>query len=528
MTTVTKLIKNKQPLPNVRFWDEEKIGSNIFFVPEAISPEEAYSSLEKFIGTQIKGYYQQVTVPGIISNFLGKKLANQKYYLKIKKDLPNFIYSRTPGKQMNPERTNIFDFSGITSDILSTAKSRSQKQVFIEFNKLITSVIKDYPEGRSNYLVIHGSSTIDSTSADFLNFLVYINKLNSGKIKTKLDGIVYVLDGKFFPIAVPDKEEGELKFLRNILGMIMMNKDKLATGGKISAKDLEDVVQDNGYQEARDKINDLVKDKGSDSIRVVQKDIKEIVHKLDISGTFEEKLETLYKDSSSKTGEKVEELKRKINKKYNGNVEVSIPKTGVFDAQEIVGMDELGNYNKQKTELTENMDSLIEDLIHGTLETDPDVEIKVLNIKTKIVDDNKNRYKEYQVKIQHKDFGLTTNKPYTVSFRVPVPVQGKYIKLGGNNYILINQLFPKPIQKIEPNLVRFYSHYSVASLKIKNTKLNSTNSFEDIENTFVQQLKSIGAIKLENLDNSTKDDLVAKYNIDDLSSFKYSKMTIKA
>ncbi len=441
----------------------------------------------------------------------------------MKKDLPTFIYNRVPGKQMNAERTNIFDMSGITSDILSVSKSRSQKQVFAEFNKLIGSVIKDYPQGRNNYLVISGDPTIDATNADFLNFLIYINKLSSGKLKTDLDGIVYMLDGKYFPLAIPSDKEGELKFLRNIIGLIILSKDKLADGGKIVVSE-ED--KENQYNVAKEKIDVLVKD--NKDISSVQKEIKDIVHGTDLVGTFPEKLEMLYKDDHSQTGEKVETMRKEINKKYNGNIAVDLKQDGVFDMQSIVGMDELGNYDKQRTELTENMDELIDDLIHGTLENDPDVDIKVLKITKKVVDDNKNRYKEYQVKIQHKDFGLTTDKPYTISFRVPVPVQGKYIKIGGNNYILINQLFPKPIQKIDPNLVRFYTHFSVASLKIKNTKLTASNSFIDIEDKFVQQLKSINAIKLENFDNADKDEIAERYDLHDLHDFKYSKMTIKA
>ena len=65
MILVSKLIKNKQPIPNVRFQDENKIGANIFFVPEALSNTSAEDSLKKFLDTQINSYYQQITIPGI-------------------------------------------------------------------------------------------------------------------------------------------------------------------------------------------------------------------------------------------------------------------------------------------------------------------------------------------------------------------------------------------------------------------------------------------------------------------------------
>ncbi len=541
MTSVDKLISNKQPLPNIRFQDSDKVGSNIFFVPEALDSGEAQAGLKKFLDTQIKSYYQQITIPGIISNFLGKRLANQKYYLHAKKEMPNYAYSRTPGKQMNVERTNIFDFSGIIGDIMSTSKARSQKMVFHEFNKLISSVIKDYPTGRKNYLVVYGSTTISSSNAEFLNFLIYINKLNAGKIKSDLDGIIYILDGKFYPIAIPNEKDDSLKFLRNILGSLSHYKNKISTGidemidPDILTDDMKE-AQEEDFKKAREEITkladkkelkkDIVKDDNDTNLADTQKEIKSILHTLPLNGSFKEKLEVLFSEDKD-TSESVININKKVNRKYNGNIKLDIPQKGVFDAQKIVGMDEVGNYNKQNAELTENIDELVEDLVYGTLQNDPDVDIEVKNIKTKIIDDNKNRYKEYQVKIQHKDFGKTTNKPYTISFRVPVPIQGKYIKLGGNNYILINQLFPKPIQKIAPNLVRFYTHFSVASLSIKNAKLTASNGFMELEEKFVQQLKSIDAVKLTNFTNDTKDELSIKYGIEDLKAFKYESMKIK-
>lgn len=521
MTNTSKLINNKQPLPNVRFWDDEKVGCNLFFIPETLSKEESINALPKFMKNQIKSYYQLITVPGIITNFLGKKLSSQKYYLHLKSEMPNFVYNRVPGKQLNNERTNIFDTSGLIDDLMSISKSRSARLVFNEFNKLITSVIKDYPTDRKNYMIIYGNISIGNESSDFLNLLIYINKLNAGKVKTDLDGIIYVLDNKYYPIAVPDeKEDGRLKFLKNIVGMVQQVKNKMIKG-KTEEADTEEELQ-----VTRDEIEKLASSANEYTTNEVQKNIKTLLHKhSSLSGTFEEKINQLFE--KKETIEKIEELSSNINKKYNGNIVLNIPNKSVFDAQDIVGMNEVGNYNKQKTELTENVDELIEDLIHGTLENDPDVDINVMSIKSKIIDDNKNRYKEFQVKLKHTDFGKTTNKPYTISFRVPVPVNGKYIKIGGNNYILINQLFPKPIQKVAPNLIRFYTHFSVSSLKIKNAKLTANNGFVELEDKFVQHLKSIDVIKLENMTNTDKDNISLKYGLDDLQDFKYSKMEIK-
>jgi len=245
MTSVSKLMLNKQPLPNIRFWDDNKIGSNIFFVPESISKKESDSALKKFLDTQVKAYYQTITVPNIITNFLGKKLSSQKYYLHIKKEMPNFLYNRTPGKS-SAERTNIFDFSGIIDEIVSITKSRSSKLVFTELNKFIGSAIKDYDSNRLNILLIAGNPLINSGDSDFLNLLIYINKLNAGKIKSSLDGIVYLLNNKYYPIAIKD-EDAKLKFLKNIIGQVIQIKDKTSTKEKIeeiakNAKNEEKII----------------------------------------------------------------------------------------------------------------------------------------------------------------------------------------------------------------------------------------------------------------------------------------------
>lgn len=514
MIQVTKLIANKQALPNVRFIDD-KIGANIFYVPEIISNKDGFSSLQNFMDNQIKTFYQQITIPGIITNFLGKKLSSQKYYLSVKAAMPNFIYNRVPAKQQNDSKTNIFDMSGIISEILSLTKTRSQKKVFSEFQKLIESVMLDYKEDRKNYLLIDGFSSIDSSHSDLFNLLIYISKLNSSKIKIGLDGIIYKIDNKYYPIAVPKEEN--LVFLKNHFGTIKLLKDKSISNDSQESLDIT--------KSTIEKISEDASNGNISDAKEAQKQIRiELKKHATLQGTFEEKINQLFKEQE--IVKVIDKLSTEVNKKYNGNIKIDIPKVGAFDDQAIVGLDEVGNYNKQKTELAENIDDAIEDLIHGTLENDVDVDIKVLGIKHKIVDDNKNRYKEFQVKIQHKDFGKTTNKPYTVSFRIPVPVNGKYIKIGGNNYVLINQLFPKALQKVAPNMVRFYTHYSTASLSIKSSQLNALNGFKELEEKFIQNMKALKVITTSEIKNADKDRIADEYGLEDLQDFNLS-MRIK-
>lgn len=541
MTAYNSLLTQITPHTNVKFVSDEKIGANIIYIPESIPDATGKGGLSNFLNTQIKTYYSQITIPDAIPNFLGKRLSNPKYKLALKKEYPAFVYNKVPGKQLHPDKANIFDLSGIINDIVSLSYSKSPKLVFDSLMSLINSVLLDYPTGRDNILLIQGDL---NSPSDFLNLLNSQFLIHGSNLPSNLSGIIYDLKGTYIPLTHLKKEKNTtgniLVYNKQNYELILTSKAKAQSGEKVSSTEilkepekaiLKEEEQKQTIKEAKEKITELSKNK--ESITSSMKQIKQIVHGIDtikgqkLVGSFSQKLETLFKEDEG-TRSSIEKLSNEINRKYNGNVSVKMdtPYTqkNVFDPIKIVGLEELGGYNKQFQELTTNMDELIEDLVTSTLTKDPEVPIKVVKISHKIVDNFKDRYKEYTVRIKHED---TKDAAYNISFRVPIPVQGKYIKIGGNNYILINQLFPKPIQKVAPNLVRFYTHYSTSSLTLKNTKLTAGNSFIQIEDAFVTKLKSINAIELKNFDNSTKDDIVETYGLPDLKDFKYSYMKVK-
>lgn len=529
------LFKTKQPLKNIRFIDEDKNGNNIIFISEDTKDD---NQLIKFLSSQIKGYYNEITIPGIITNFLGKKLSSQKYFIHMKKELPNFKYNRLPTKGIN-EKTNIFDMSYIMPQILLLSKSRSKKLVHTEFMKFINSILKDYNDSSKNYLFINGSTKISSEQADYLNLLEYSFRLNGNKLSTELDGIVYVMNGKYYPLTISeiDKKKNKiLKLNRMMFTLIQSNKDKLSIGEEeveldnISNKETTLKASQKVIKEKIDKVlNNITDENNATSMN----EIKDLVHSDDsLEGTFEEKLNKLYtKEAVEKDiikAKEILELHDDVNDKYNGIVDLNIKQDGVFDMQAIVGLDSVSSYNKQYQELMVNMDEKMNTLFKSTLETDPTLNIKILDIKTKVVDDNKNRYKEYIVKIQHKDIGETSNKPYNISFRAPIVVQDKYVRVGGNNYVMISQMFPKPIIKVQANLVRLYTAFSVSGLELKNSILSVSNSFEDIETNMLSSLKSINKVsKLEEFTDADKDEIMIKYSIPDLEYFKHRKIVIK-
>ncbi len=537
MQIYKNLINNRIALSNIRYADKTN-KANLIFVPE-----EGSNGLVSFLSKQIRSLYGEITVPGIISNFVGKKLSSQPYYLGIKKELPNYIYNRLPNskEQSSTNTSKIFDTSAIIGPILNITKNRSKKLVFSELIKLFDSVVKDYGT-EDNILFIYA----DEASSDnpvFLQFLKYIMNLTGGKFQTKLTAIVYMFNNKHYPLAIQAKKpDGKLHFIRNNVELVLKNMEKQKHGeDEYSSIEDIDIEKRTKRREVKEKINELSKqlESDKDDTKKVISEIKELVHStIKNNKSFQEKLEDIYndvheEDKSKVNGEttpidKISKTLQDLNEKYNGNITVDLKSNDPIDPEVIVGMKHLGNYNKQEQELNENMDENIKDLIESTLVQDKELNLELLSIKTKVVDNYNNRYKEYTARIKHK-VGNTTDKPYNITFRTPIVVQGKYTKIGGNNYIMINQLFSAPISKISPVLARFYSHFGVTSLELKNTRLTANKDFEEVEEKFITEMKSVDMIKQDDLkvfDNKRKDEIVDKYNLGDIHSFKYSKITI--
>lgn len=196
---------------------------------------------------------------------------------------------------------------------------------------------------------------------------------------------------------------------------------------------------------------------------------------------------------------KLTEQEKLLVKKYNGTVFLDEIKEGMensfsssgkrlFNPDPIVGLTEFSGYKKQETEFKNNLDNAIEDLIKS-LEKDTEVGIKVLNIKSSIKDNNKTRFKRFVVTIQHPNFGETYKGKYSFNLDVPYPKDKKYIVFGGNDYVMVNQLFNKPIQKVNNQLVRLYTHYNTTSVTLKSTSFNGIYGIDNLEKELIVTLK---------------------------------------
>jgi len=532
------LYTSHTPISDVHFFDPTtKLGDNVFFINETLN------DIFLFLKNQNKSLFHTITVPGIIPNFLGKKLSSQKHFAEIKKQYPAFKYNRIPDSKTLEVKASLFDMSAITPDIISLSKSRSKKIVIETLFTLLDSIIKDYPKETKKCLLIYGdniSTTVSETNTDFIQLLEYYFKLQGNRLHLEFESIVYFMNNKYYPLTTKelDKENRTvLKFNNAMYRLIMTNKTKNITKG--TELTIEDIHAQAGNNITRlealrteiKKLSSILDDAEDDVKKDTIGKIKSLIDKEpELVGSFEDKLKMLFNDKSldhEKHISNVLELHDDVNNKYNGLIDITIPHLGVFDTQEIVGLKTLSSYNKQYKELMENIDEDIEALIESTLKSEPDVDITIHSITQKIVDDNKNRYKEFTVKISHKDYGNTTDKPYPLKFRTPVVVNDKYVKLGGNNYIMISQMFPQPIVKVQPNLIRLFTNFSISHVELKNTKLNAKMNFKDVEQTLVNNLKALGKVKKdESFSNASKNDIGNKYGIPDLESFGYKKLEI--
>jgi hypothetical protein len=98
---------------------------------------------------------------------------------------------------------------------------------------------------------------------------------------------------------------------------------------------------------------------------------------------------------------------------------------------------------------------------------------------------------------------------------VPTPSKGKYLKLGGNDWIMINQFFPKPVVKVSSDMVRLYTHYSTAAVFIKTHALNPDNDVKELIDDFTQSLRRTKKLKgtAEKLNSDKREQIVSKYNL---------------
>lgn len=464
-------------------------------------------------------------------------------------------------------KSNLFDISILYNALITSFHSVSKNKVIDSLFELINSINEDFkikaPGRETIFLFTEDSSifnqdhTIPTKINSIIGLINYMIKFNI-PFNTNLDGIVFLDEKthKFYPLTIKkEKNSIGLKWNKNTFNQLLMDLD-IKTEINQSKIELTDDVIINDKQEVQKLLSEYEKlEKSGEAEKTSEKEqflnqVKTIIDKYP-GKDFKEKLTYLFKienknknsevdlkpkkqeplaETKTKTETKTLETLEEINRIYNGSVLFSEIEpnltTQIFQPKTTVGLKEFSSINKQRTEMFEKLDENISDLME-TFKQDPDLKIEVLDIKSKLVETNKDRFIEYTVKIKH-DYGMATKKPYSITFRVPAPIDDKYVKIGGNNYIMIQQLFPQPIQKVNNTTARLYTHYNTTSVILKGSKLESKD-FTTIEKEFMDYLQSklwISKSDIEEVDSKTKE-ILLEYHCDISSSFLQYNFKIK-
>lgn len=531
MLKVSTFFQNKITTPNLIFRDQENTGVNIIYYPELGST--GIDFINKY---RKKNYFDYVVIP-MAFMFLSHKVYPNNYYKEFKKNIPMVRIQRRFIKAGSQLKSVVVDLSALSDNFTAFSKSRSKKQTMDAFFTLVEQFAVDSQLTKKTVYLM-----IDNTQGDekeMVESIFYMARLNGNKLRIKgIEGIFLYGARKFWPLTVQeeDKDGKYFKVNMNILSRYM----KEVHGEEVEAE----VVPEIEVERTKEVVKTLYKthkDKFKSSTSALSGGVKrtdsieenplemiknEVESNKFIKGkNFEEKLSNLFKDKNEPAEQKkiplvVKEITsdiKNLNKQHNGTVELNenvvlSSRKSFYNPFKIIGFNDFNAYNKQEVEFGENLDQAIFDLIKS-IEMDKELNIKVMNIKIDITDTNRDRYKTYKIKLSHKEFGH--EKPYTVSFHVPIPSKGKYLKLGGNDWIMINQFFPKPVVKVAPEMVRVYTHYSTASVFIKTHALNGDKDIKELVDNFAQSLKRTKKLtkKPEALGKERGQLIIEKYNL---------------
>ncbi len=546
MLKISTMFQNKIPTTGLIFKDGDNKAVNVIYFPEL--PNQGIDFINLY---RKKNYWAYVIIPKGF-NFMGHKILGNKYYKNFKKEIPQVRIQRKFTK-VDSVRSVVIDLTLLSEEMSAFAKSRSKKLVIESFLELVTSFAKDNSSNTSAdiYLLIDGNNTDEKET---INALLYYSRLNGNKLRLAgVAGILLYGNKRFWPMTIQeeDKQGKYLKVNLNILSRFMKEVhsediDKEEETPEESIQNTKKTVEmlykafigrktkvaETAFTDDAKKAEDIIEEDPLDLIKT------EVIRNKYLKGkTFEEKLGNLFaektptatkaeSEAQAKRDKKIPDIVTKINenlkelnKTYNGVIEVKEQaldrnSKNFYKPLNIIGFNDFHAYGKQKAEFGKNLDQSIHDLIMS-IEEDKELGIKVLDIRTEITDNYSDRFKTYKVKIQHKNFGHT--KPYTVSFHVPIPSKGKYLKIGGNEYIPISQFFSKPVIKVSPKRVRVYTHYSTCSIHLKNHALNDKEGIDSMIENMADYLKSRKKLKKKPQIIETDDieRIKSKYNLPD-------------
>jgi hypothetical protein len=557
--TIEKLIEHKVP-QHIQLHDDKNNGFNIIYLGN--------TSIEN-INKNFILLSEQYVKP-LKYSFLGKTIL---YKVPEKKDVAaNMVLSkvRTSLKPIM-NKPVVFDLEPLYQTIFTLFHTINKNQVKLELEKLINSITQDLNtkykspnllnkrktillinENNFNLESLKNNTVIDSAINLIKHFIIFNIPFNSN-----IDGIVFYNEKNnlFYPLTLEKTNSDKLIFNKVIFNRLVQDISK-ENNIPIKVEDLYSITKTDDLKKEteinkielnnvhKQELQDLLKEIESgklddDTITSNLKKIENITN-LYPGSNFEDKLKNVFNYSIDEKNikpitavdiKKIENLEKIKNdgtdplEIYNGDVFLENNKVletmqKVFNPIKITGLTRVSSINKQKTEMFEKLDKNIKNLTE-TFKQDPELNTEILDITSKLIENNKDRFIEYKVKLKH-DYLNTTKKPYSIIFRVPAPINDKYLKIGGNNYIMIQQLFPKPIQKVNNTTARLYTHYNTTSVILKGSKLDSKD-YKQIEQDFIDKLNISPGFKTP-MDRKTLDKL-QEYNCPlDIGNLLFSRI----
>lgn len=473
-------IRLKRANKNVIPLNENK-GVNIIYIPEK------GNNLANFINKSKWGrYIHNILVPKI-NTFFDKRDMNSSKNIKDTKEMMAQLEGKKPVVSFNEIKTpqtlcTIYDASKLINLVYELVGKRSNIAIIRELLAKL-ALIKNTFSDKETIIVIDSSIQNEEFILQGL-----IRSAREAKERWTLPNDItdlYILSAKeqvFYPVGYRDKDKNGNTIISfdYVMANRVLNNQEMEDE-EIIAKKFEVTTTDNTKKETSIDILSVEQREDLDKI-IKDNNIKDPVAIDTISNMLitndAEKVNEIVNNSSEK-----ELIDKNIRNIYRTNIAENTTNTAsseFFNVSNLNKIKSVEGVNRHQVEFNDSMHDNIKRLFMTMVTDDPELKLDVLDFKHKLIDDKMNRIIEYSVKIKHN---IGSSRAYTVKFRVPYLVEGKYLKLRGNRWVMVNQQIRSVLSKISNEKVTLNTNYSSASVMIKNLS-NSSSNFKDSEEFF--------------------------------------------
>jgi len=509
---ITDIPKNR-PVQHVN-WHTSKV--NIIYIPFGEATFSNWYTQQQ----HMKVNFRTTIIPDNII-IRGRKIRSTRYYTDIVKKMPYVRFFKNIKTTM--DKPVIIDTTPVITEVHKMLKSGSMIRTLDSMFEFISSL----------YHMLQGSRTLSvyetivifddhKSSINDVEHLINYLRFKSYEIPYQIctsKALVYLGDIGYYPLIF----QGEL-LKQNVMRLAKFN-EKLYNNLISAEKDDSDLAErDIVIQEKVlvDVYQKLYNKKGS------KEDLEKIKEKI-------EQYIKEHPDYDIKLGDpssiipifEKEENKDKQDQRGSFSEDVTpkmlnnLIKKPSLDNSKITNMKTIVSSDRTKKEFSEILDKNIYKMIESL--NDPQFKMTVLSVNKKIVDDSSSRYAVYTIKIKPDN-----GRAYTVNLQVPALVHDTYFKIGGNYYVINNQLMQKPIIKKSSNIVQLKTNYSVINYEIYRS-VTDNHDYASLVQLFLNNLKTIKKLKSATVISNKTENVLKEYGVpvDVVSTINYEKIEIK-